>query len=229
MISFTLSLGAEPRLIDFGWYTVPTYTNYSSTELLAPGKGEIGFGTSNFFMWCPNAGGYDVRTFDLLFRIGVLPHMELGIKYSSPHAMVLDACGGFEAGRVELTGSLGFGYLHYTKPLPPDSSLTCFYILDGYPTLALGYKIAPWLRAVVSCKGIISYYIRQIQWEGAQEMQFLNLYGGLGLTLDVGAGDWRIRPEIIPYKAASYSNLYSEPTRFHTTTLGVSVVYRPKG
>lgn len=226
IMGFSVTLRAQEKVLYFDWYSIPAYTNYASTGLLEPGNGEIGFGTSNFCMWSNDTASYDTRTLDLLFRLGVLPHMEIGIKYSSPLAVVLDARGGFEKGRFEFTGSFGAGYLHHTKFIQPGNYT--FYLLDGYPTLGFGWKINKWLRAVLSCKGIVSYYSLQTK-QAIPRQEFFTIHGGPGITLDVGIKDWFIRPELIQYWGVTYSNLTDSPTRFKVMNFGVSVVYRPKG
>ncbi|NLI98086.1 hypothetical protein GX441_05430 [bacterium] len=233
-LMFSTCLLAQGKVLYFDWYAIPAYTNFSSTKMLTPCKGEIGFGTSNFCLWGGQGSasndtiaGYDTRTLDLVFRLGLLPHFDMGVKYSSPLAVVLDARGGFERGKFEFNGSMGVGYLHSTKFTQPGNYT--FYLVDGYPALALGCNLTPWFRVVLSAKGIVSYYIRQIQTSSTDPQNFFTLHGGCGLTLDIGTEEWRIRPEIIKYKGITYSNLTSEPGIFDVATFGISVVYRPKG
>lgn len=221
-----MSLWAQDKVLFFDWYAIPAYTNYSSTELLKPGKGEIGFGTSNFCIWSNDTASYDTRTLDLLFRLGVIPNMEIGIKYSSPLAVVLDAKGGFETGRFEFTGSLGAGYLHHTKFIQPGNYT--FYLLDGYPSLSVGFEVNKWLRTILSCKGIVSYYSLQTK-QAIPRQDFFTIHGGIGITLDLGIKDWFIRPELIQYIGVTNSNLTDSPTNFKVMNFGISAVYRPTG
>jgi uncharacterized protein affecting Mg2+/Co2+ transport len=206
----------------FDWTSIPAYTNYASTDLLEPGQGELGFATSNFCIWSLDTTGYDTRTVDLLFRIGVIPHMEFGIKYSSPKAVVLDLRGGFEAGRFEFTGSAGFGFMKATKFVQPGN--WTYWLFDGYPTVSMGYEIFPWLRPAVSAKGIISHYVRE-RVDPAQNFTTFNI--GYTLMLDIGTEQWRVRPEINRYWGITDYTLSDEDVRFNNHSFGIGALYRP--
>ncbi len=217
-------LRAQGKTLFFEWTSIPAYTNFASSEMLAPGKGEIGFGTSNFYIWGDDSASYDTRTNDLLFRIGVIPHMEVGIKYSSPRAIVLDLRGGFELGRFEFTGSAGFGYMKATKFVQPGN--VTLWLYDGYPTLSVGYEFFPWLRLALSGKGIISFYKR----ERVEEPEnFFTVHTGGTILLDVGTEEWRIRPEYNRYWGVTHYTQAQDPIHFKAGSLGISAVYRPKG
>jgi hypothetical protein len=223
MMCTAVALSAqEEKVLYFEWTSIPSYTNFMSTKMLEPGQGEIGFGANNFYMWGMDTANYDTRTHDLLFRIGVTPHMEFGFKYSSARAVVLDVRGGFNIDRLEFAGSLGFGYMKATKFIYPGNNTLWLY--DGYPTISAGYEFLPWLRLVASGKGIISHYIRE---KVDPPQNFTTVHTGFALTLDLGTEEWRIRPEYTRYWGTTKYTLADEPIDFKTGTLGISAVYRP--
>jgi len=224
-LSFPLSLIAQAKnykFLFFDWTSLPAYTNFASTDILKSGKGEIGFGTSNFCIWSNDTTGYDTRTVDLLFRIGLIPHMELGIKYSSPKAIVLDLRGGFQLSKLEFTASLGFGYMKATKFVQPGN--VTFWLFDSYPTVSVGYEVFPWLRPVVACKGILSRYVRE-RVESPENFTTFNI--GYTLMLDMGTVNWRIRPEVNRYLGITNYTQAEEDIHFNNHSFGISVVYRP--
>jgi hypothetical protein len=211
------------KVLYFEWTSIPSYTNFASTKMLEPGQGEIGFSASNFYMWSMDTASYDTRTHDLLFRIGIIPHMEFGLKYSAARAVVLDVRGGFNIEHLEFAGSLGFGYMKATKFVQPGNNTLWLY--DGYPTISAGYEFFPWLRLVASGKGIISHYIRE---KVDPPQNFTTIHTGLAITLDVGTDEWRVRPEYTRYWGRTNYTLAEEPIGFKTGTLGIGVLYRPR-
>jgi len=211
------------KVLYFEWTSIPAYTNFASTKMLEPGQGEIGFGTSNFYIWSNDTASYDTRTHDLLFRIGVIPHMEFGLKYSSPRAVVLGVRGGFNIEHLEFAGSLGFGYMTATKFVQPGNNTLWLY--DGYPTLSVGYQVAPWLRAGVSGKIIISHYIRE---RVDEPENFTTIHTGYTIALDVGSEQWCVRPEYNRYRGVTHYTQAEAPIFFKAGSLGIGVLYRPR-
>ena len=152
----TLSLSAAPVFSQFlhhDW--TQSYSVHETARVLEKGEFGLSFGVNNYFLaWSADSVAYDLLTFDIMIRYGMLSRIEFSLKYSYPAAALVGLKYGLVKKPVAIAAKFSLGCYTLT-----NQDYRTGRVIDFYPGIIFEKLVYKGVSVFAGPKLIYSWHI----------------------------------------------------------------------
>ncbi len=132
-----------------------SYSTHETARVLDKEEFAFGFGVNNYFLaWSADSVAYDLLTFDIMLRYGIVKNLEFALKYSYPAAALARMKYGLLKKPVAIAVECGVGSYKMT-----NQAYRTDRIIDLYPGIIVEKHIYKGISLFAAPKLIYSFYI----------------------------------------------------------------------
>ncbi|HEX9970712.1 MAG TPA: hypothetical protein VGD14_01450, partial [bacterium] len=126
-----------------------------TARVLEKGEFAVCFGVNNYFLaWSADSVAYDLLTFDIMLRYGIVNNLEFALKYSYPAAALARLKYGILKKPVAIAAEFGIGRYKMT-----NQAYRTDCVIDLYPGIIVEKHIYKGISLFAAPKLIYSFYI----------------------------------------------------------------------
>jgi len=132
-----------------------SYSTHETARVLDKGEFAFGFGVNNYFLaWSVDSVAYDLLTFDIMLRYGIVKNLEFALKYSYPAAALARVKYGLLKKPVGIAAVFGIGTYKMT-----NQAFRTDRVIDLYPGIIVEKHIYKGISAFAAPRLITSFHI----------------------------------------------------------------------
>lgn len=131
-----------------------SYSTHETARVVEKEQFAFCFGVNNYFLaWSVDSVAYDLLTFDITIRYGIVNNLELALKYSYPAAALARAKYALLNQPVAIAAEFGVGYYRLT-----NQQYETHRVIDLYPGVIVELPVYQGISIFAAPKLIWSFY-----------------------------------------------------------------------